>query len=78
MYHPTVRDPSGYCSFDKSLARGVGDQHFIAGNVAIGATDGQGTGAYFGSIRQICVGPDSAIYATDNSNHAIRRITMTG
>ncbi len=51
----------------------------FAGGTSSGSADGVGTAARFGSIYGLTIDPGTAVlYATDQTNHTIRRITAAG
>ncbi|MEA4935317.1 MAG: NHL repeat-containing protein [Paludibacter sp.] len=55
-----------------------GDVTTFAGSGVSGSADGTGTEASFGGVFGLAIDADDNIYATDRTNHLIRKITPAG
>lgn len=55
-----------------------GDVTTFAGSGVSGSADGTGTEASFGGVFGLTIDADDNIYATDRTNHLIRKITPSG
>ena len=50
----------------------------LAGGDNTGNADGTGSAATFQNLRGIALGADGDLYVTDDNNHNVRRVTVTG